>query len=84
MAVKSELVSRVSKVTRNAEHCHKATEPALCKSLVPYCPVLDLLHARRVSPIVLTHKPAQSARYPDLLTSLAPSVRKSASPLVSF
>ena len=82
---------------------HKATESALCKSLVPQCPVLDLpvasfanneyasaltlrslaLHARRVSPVVLAHKPAQSARYPDLPTSFAPSVRKSASALVT-
>ena len=62
---------------------HEAAEPASCKSLVPQCLVLDLLHARRVSPIVLTHKPAQSARYPDSLTSFAPSVRKSASALVT-
>ena len=30
--------------------------------------VLDLLHAHGVSPFVLTHKPAHSVRYPDLLT----------------
>lgn len=55
---------------------HKATEPASCKFLITQSLVLDLLHARRVSPIVLAHKSAQSARYPDLLTSFAPSVRK--------
>ena len=63
---------------------YETAEPASCKSLVPQCLVLDLLHARRVSPVVLTHKPAQSARYPDSLTSFAPSVRKSASNLVPF
>ena len=66
------------------ETSHKATEPASCNSLVPQCLVLDLLHARRVSPVVLTHKSAQSARYPDVLTSFAPSVRKSASNLVPY
>ena len=54
------------------------------KNLFPYFPVLDLLHARRVSPVVLTHKLAQSARYPDLLTSFAPSVRKSAIALFPY
>ncbi len=62
---------------------HKATEPASCKFLITQSLVLDLLHARRVSPIVLAHKSAQSARYPDLLTSFAPSVRKSASHLIT-
>ncbi len=54
---------------------HKAAKPASCKSIVPQCPVLDLLHARRVSPIVLAHKSAQSARYPDSLCSVRPQIR---------
>ena len=78
-----ETAKEVRSTIIHDETRHKAAEPASCKSLVPQCPVLDLLHARRVSPIVLTHKPAQSARYPDLLTSFAPSVRKSASHLIT-
>ena len=62
----------------------EAAVPKNVKDLTSYHPVLDLLRARRVSPVVLMHKPAQSARYPDSLTSFAPSVRKSASPLVPF
>ena len=62
---------------------HEAAEPKNVKDLTSYRPVLDLLHARRVSPVVLAHKPAQSARYPDSLTSFAPSVRKSANVLTT-
>ena len=68
----------------NYETRHEITEPKNDTDLASYRPVLDLLHARRVSPVVLTHKPAQSARYPDSLTSFAPSVRKSANVLTTL
>ena len=68
----------------NNETSHEVVEPKDDTDLTSYRPVLDLLHARRVSPVVLTHKPAQSARYPDSLTSFAPSVRKSANVLTTL
>ena len=73
-------VSRVSKVLTG----EVTSSPNLETHLITQSLVLDLLHARRVSPVVLAHKPAQSARYPDLLTSFAPSVRKSANHLVTY
>ena len=50
MAVKSELVSRVSKVTRNAEHCHQATMHDSCKFLSWICSTLTETRLRSVAP----------------------------------
>ncbi len=83
-AQKSKKVTGVSKVSDVSKVTKVLTEEILKTHLITQSLVLDLLHARRVSPVVLAHKPAQSARYPDLLTSFAPSVRKSASHLITL
>ena len=81
--VQHDISSQAQIHVNNYETRHEITEPKNDTDLASYRPVLDLLHARRVSPVVLTHKPAQSARYPDSLTSFAPSVRKSANVLTT-
>ena len=72
MAVKSELVSRVSKVTRNAEHCHQATMHDSCKFLSWICSTLTETRLRSVAP-------AGSFRSLSGLTSFRPS----ANPLIT-
>ena len=83
LQVQHDSSAQVQIPVNNYETSHEVTETKDDTDLTSYRPVLDLLHARRVSPLVLTHKPAQSARYPDSLTSFAPSVRKSANVLTT-
>ena len=84
LQVQHDISAQAQIHVNNNETSHEVVEPKDDTDLTSYRPVLDLLHARRVSPVVLTHKPAQSARYPDSLTSFAPSVRKSANVLTTL
>ena len=79
----NNIINRTYNVPQYTMYSNSPSATSQLMDLTSQRPVLDLLHARRVSPVVLTHKPAQSARYPDSLTSFAPSVRKSANVLTS-